>query len=443
MSGYESRFGENRLSRRRLLASTAGIAGGAFAAGCQTDIPADGARGTGSKGSDTVGKGAKVTLDQWYHQYGEKGVHEAVVRYASKFHKAHSKIGIEVGWQPGDYEGKLNTALLKRGPDVFEGHATVDRVQAGQIAPLDDLLTDELRKDFNPRVLERETVDGQLYAIPMVVDVGMIYYRKSMLAKAGVEPPETLDDLIAAAKKLTSGNTKGLFIGNDGGIGAMLQILPWSSGAAMLTDRAVAFDNEKTAAAYEKLVELNKSDSLLLGYTTNWYEGSAFIQGLCAMQWCGLWSMPIIQKELGDDFGVVSWPRMSQFDTGTPATFIGGWSELVNGKTKNMQQAKELVSWLWLEQEDIQTDFNLGYGFHVPPRTSSAQAAKPLQSGPAALAVEALDKYGQSTTPYWSGTMNTYLTNAVSNIVKKGANIESELGKAAEKCDSALQKMLK
>ncbi len=54
----------------------------------------------------------------------------------------------------------------------------------------------------------------------MIVDPQVIYYRKSLLDKAGIKPPETIDDLIAAAKELTTNKVKGIFVGNDGGLAA-------------------------------------------------------------------------------------------------------------------------------------------------------------------------------------------------------------------------------
>ncbi len=69
----------------------------------------------------------------------------------------------------------------------------------------------------------------------MIDDPQVIYYRKSLFEKAGIKPPETVDDLIAAAKELTTDKVKGIFVGNDGGAilgGPAI----WSSGGSLLTD---------------------------------------------------------------------------------------------------------------------------------------------------------------------------------------------------------------
>ena len=53
----------------------------------------------------------------------------------------------------------------------------------------------------------------------MIGDPQFIYYRKSMFQAAGItQTPTTFDELITVAKKLTTGNRKGLYIGNDGGV---------------------------------------------------------------------------------------------------------------------------------------------------------------------------------------------------------------------------------
>lgn len=186
------------ISRRALLA--AGVGGGLVTA-C---------------GSNTGrGGGSGPALSQWYHQYGEAGTQQAVQRYAA----AYKKADVGVQWRPGDYDQQTAAALLTdSGPDVFEGSPTLDQIQGGQVVDLTDLL-DGVRDDFNPAVLTPKTYEGKIWGIPQVIDMQLLYYRKSLLADAGVEPPTTLDALVDAAGKLTSSKVKGLFLGNDGGAG--------------------------------------------------------------------------------------------------------------------------------------------------------------------------------------------------------------------------------
>jgi multiple sugar transport system substrate-binding protein len=385
-------------------------------------------------------------LVQWYHQYGEAGTEEAVRRYAEQYTQENPNVEIEVVWQLGDYGQALNAALLTdEAPDVFEQNVpTLDQVRQGQIAPLDDLYTEEVRAGFNEVSLNAATIEGNIYWVKMIDDTGTIYYRKSLLEEAGVEPPESLDALIQAAQTLTSGRQKGLFVGNDGGISGLLGPLLWSAGGSFLNQEntAPAFNTERAAAAYTKLRELNQTDALLIGSPTDWWDPSAFTQNLSAMQWTGLWAMPQILREVGaEDVGVLPWPKSDE--EGTPSTFWGGWGECVFGKSQNLDAAKALVKWLWIDNTEIQQDWNLGYGFHVPPRTNAAESAEPLQDPPASEVVEFLHQYGVVTPPLWTGVMGTALQDAVAAIVRDGAEPKQALDAAAVLVQQELDRLLK
>ena len=412
------------MGRREFL-RVATYAGGALVAGC------------GPKGVP----GARVTLTQWYHQYGEKGTQDAVQRYAREYSRLQKDVAVQIVWVPGDYGTKLATALLTPGgPDIFEGQLTLPMVGAGQVATLDDLFTADVRADFNPKDLTANTVDGKLYALKVIDDLGLLYYRPSLLSKAGLKPPTTIDELIAVAKTLDSGDVKGLFIGNDGGVSALISLLPWSAGSDFLVDNKIVFNNPRSAASYTKLKELNDSGALLIGAPTDWWDPSAFTQGLAAMQWTGLWAYPAIKNALGDDVGAVPWPALDA--QGVPTTFSGGWSQMVNAQNPHVAEAKKYVKWLWLDNRVIQEDWCLAYGFHVPPRLSLARTAAPLRAPIPALAVKTLNAYGKFTPPVWNSAMGTVLTDAVTNIVKQGRPAGPELAAAASKCERELSRSL-
>jgi multiple sugar transport system substrate-binding protein len=420
------------FSRRHFLQSSgaamgAATLGSSFLAACA---------GTGGGTNNSL-----PTLAHWYHEYGETGTHAAVLRYA----KAYTKANVNVNWVQGTadlYPGKLQTALLgSNAPDVFElQNVSLSQVKAGLLEPLDDIIS-SVQSDFLPASLAPYTVNNHVYAIPMIGDPQFIYYRKSLFQAAGItQPPTTFDELISVAKKLTTGNRKGLYIGNDGGVTSLTYPLLWTIGDLISADNKISFNTDAVAASFEKLYELNKSKSLLIGAPTDWTDPSAFEQGLAAMQWCGLWAMPGITKALGDDFAIFPLPPVSS--QGKPATIAGGWAESVSAKGKNVTAAKAYVKSLWIDTESVQTDWNVGYGFHVPPRKSIAAKTTKLETGQAALAVTILNQYGHSKPPLWDAAMDTALTGAVSNIIKNGGNALSQLNQAATQCTKELQQLL-
>ena len=400
----------------------------------------------GGLGGCTRGGGSqngRVTLTQWYHQYGEEGTKDAVLRYAADYTVANPGVSIEIVWVPGDYITKLNTALLVAGgPDVFERDGlTIPMVSAGQVAPLDDLFTPAVRADFAPENIEANMVDGKVYGVRTVTDTGLIYYRPSILKKAGLQPPQTLDELIEVSRALVEPRRKGLFLGNDGGVGACASLALWSAGQEFLRDGKVAFNTPRTALAFEKLRELTESDAMLIGAPTDWWDPSAFNQGLAAMQWCGLWAYPAIKKEFGDDLGALPWPALDA--QGAPATFFGGWSQMVNARSPHLDEAKKYVKYLWIENEKVQRDWNLNYGFHVPPRQSVARAAQPLNEPVPAQAVKNLLDYGRILPPAWSSGMGTALSDAAVNIVKLRRPAAAQLASAAAKCERELERQFR
>ncbi|TDD17827.1 sugar ABC transporter substrate-binding protein [Kribbella turkmenica] len=394
-------------------------------------------RDTGQGGSS----GDKPALSQWYHQYGEAGTQQAVERYAKEYPDAT----VTVQWSPGDYDKKASTALLTdNGPDVFEygNGPTIDMIKGGQVVDLTDLLDDATKADFTPSLITRMMYQDKLYGIPQVTDMQLLVYRPSLLSAAGVRPPQTVDDLLAAAKALTDDKVKGLFVGNDGGVGILGGPALWSAGLDYLTeDNRFGFDDPAAAESLRKLRELFTSKSLLLGAPTDWAEPSAFTQGLTAMQFTGLWNLPAIEKALADDFGVLPWPKLNA-TTGEPSVPVGAYGSLVNATSKNVDAAEKFVKWLWVDQTDKQLDFAQAYGFHIPARKSLAGKADKLTSGPAADAVRFVNENGRAQTPLlWSPKSATAYSDALNRIIRNGSDPATEIKTVKAVAEAELERI--
>lgn len=412
------------ISRRRLLAGGASLAAtGALAAACGSN------NGRGGSG-----------LSQWYHQYGEAGTEQAVKRYAAAYHK--TKVTVE--WRPGNYDQQTAAALLtKSGPDVFEVNGpTLDQIQGGQVVDLTDLFSDSVKADFNQAVLAPKIHQGRIWAIPQVIDMQMLYYRKSLLDDAGVRPPQTLDELVDAAKALTRKKVKGLFLGNDGGAGVLGGTPLYAAGLSLVTDDGkVGFDDPAAATCLGKLHQLYADKSLLLGAPSDWSDPAAFTQGLTAIQWSGLWALPQVRKALGDDFGVLPFPADGKH--GRPSVPVGAYGAAVSARSKHRAEGKAYLKWLWIDRTDYQEDFALSYGFHIPSRISLAKKAEKLKSGPAADAVQFTTEHGYAQPLLWTPASQTAYQDALNRIIKSGANPSSELHKVVSKTRSELQRVQK
>ncbi|MGH7910430.1 MAG: ABC transporter substrate-binding protein [Candidatus Dormibacteraceae bacterium] len=423
-----------KIDRRRFMLGAATLATTAGLAACGTSLG-------GSSGSGGGNSGAKVTLTQYYHEYGEAGTEQAVKRYAQEYTSKHKNVTINVEWVPGTYATKLNTALAgPNPPDIYETTPTLQMVEAKQCAPLDDLYTSAEKADMFANVLAANTINGHIYGAKIVTDVGLLYYRKSMLKSAGVKPPTTTDELVTAARKLTSGKVKGLFAGDDGGVAALYELLIQANGVDLITNNKVAFATPAAAEALQALVQLNQQGSVLTGYQPDYLEPNAFNNGLCAMQWTGLWVMP--ELTVGDDYGVLPFPAVSS--AGKPVTFLGGWSECVYGKGPHVDEAKKFVQWLWIKNKQAQLQFNTAYGYHLPGFKSVAKQAQSgkLNKPQAKAAIEILDKYGVYSPPSWDTDINTTYTNAVAAIVQNRQSTAQALA-TLQQAQSQAQSQLK
>jgi len=334
----------NPFARSHTRRGFLGLAGSVALAGLATAACGSNT-GRGATGSGS----ASAAIQQWYHQYGEAGVEQAVRSYAAAYKAAQ----VQVGWKIGDYASLITTALENSPvPDIFEQQVKINWVRADQVVALDDVIA-PVKDDFTPSVLAGHTVAGHVYGIPQAVDTQVLFYRKSLLQQAGVQPPSTVAELVSAAQALTKGGVKGLFVGNDGGVGVLAGPLLWSVGLDYLHEDtsgnySVGFDDPRAATAMSALHTLNNNGSLLLGAPTDWSDPSAFTQELTAMQWTGLWNIPAIKQKFGDDFGVLPFPKFD--NSGAVSVPVGAYGSMINAKSRHVDEAKAFVKWLWIDQ---------------------------------------------------------------------------------------------
>ncbi|MBV9355995.1 MAG: ABC transporter substrate-binding protein, partial [Chloroflexi bacterium] len=85
----------------------------------------------------------------------------------------------------------------------------IDVIWPGQLAPNLLDLTQSLAteaKNHYPNIIENNTIDGKLVAIPWFGDVGMLYYRSDLLKKYNFNnPPATWDELGQQATAIMNG----------------------------------------------------------------------------------------------------------------------------------------------------------------------------------------------------------------------------------------------
>ena len=81
--------------------------------------------------------------------------------------------------------------------------------QAGYFYPIDDFLADPAMNaegfsgaSYIPGILAQGNYDGVQYCVQDFISTVLLAYRKDLFDAAGIAPPETLDDIVAAAQAL-------------------------------------------------------------------------------------------------------------------------------------------------------------------------------------------------------------------------------------------------
>ncbi|MGH7544574.1 MAG: extracellular solute-binding protein, partial [Gemmatimonadota bacterium] len=131
--------------------------------------------------------------------FGAEG--ELLVGQIARFTEVRPDIRVEFRVTPdaADQRHQLYVQWLSargRDPDILwlDVIWTPEFAGAGWILPLDRFGPDP--GAFFPSVVEANSWQGRLYALPLFVDVGMLYWRTDLMRS----PPATLDELARVAR---------------------------------------------------------------------------------------------------------------------------------------------------------------------------------------------------------------------------------------------------
>ena len=187
---------------------------------------------------------------------------------------------------------------------------------------------------------------GKNYGLPFFSNATALYYNEAMLGAAGVKPPATWNELMAAAKKLTTPDHFGFCmsgIGTEEGTFTFLPFL-WSTGSDLQTFGDAG--SVKALAFWQSLF----TSKVVSRAAVNWSQGDVyqqFIAQKCAMMINGPWQLPNFKNDkVSFKWNVSGWPR-DQY----PVSILGG-EDIALGNGPNVPAAWKFVSWL-IEPENL------------------------------------------------------------------------------------------
>jgi trehalose/maltose transport system substrate-binding protein len=253
------------------------------------------------------------------------------------------------------------------------GNADIDVYQTDVIwAPqLADQFLDltAAAKDVAPlhfkSIIESQTVNGKLVALPAFTDAPALYYRKDLLEKYKQAVPKTWDEMAAVAKVVQDGERAagnkdiwGFVFQGNAYEGLTCDALEWvkSSGGGQIieADGSISINNPKAAAALDRVKGWvgTISPPGVLAYQEEeargvWQTGNAVFM----RNWPYAYSLGNDDKSaVKGKFDVTTLPTATAAD-GSAAT-LGGWNVAVSKYSKAPDEAIKLA--LYISSPDFQ-----------------------------------------------------------------------------------------
>lgn len=213
----------------------------------------------------------------------------------------------------------------------------------------------EAAKDHFPRIVENNTVDGALVAMPWFTDAGLLYYRTDLLDKYGYSPPKTWDELEETAAAIQEGERAA---GNADFVGFVWQgnayegltcdALEWIAssygGTIISPDKVITVNNENAIAAVDKAagwvgtISPKGVTAFQEEEARNMWQGgnAAFMRN-----WPYCYSLSMGENSaVVDKFDVCPLPSI---DGKGGAAALGGWQLAVSKYSENPEVAADVV----------------------------------------------------------------------------------------------------
>jgi multiple sugar transport system substrate-binding protein len=244
---------------------------------------------------------------------------------------------------------------------------------AGWLLDISNLITPEELTVFSPRDIEAGKYARKLYRIPIRSDVGMLYYREDLLNAAGIKPPETFADLIAASQSLQkSGKVNWGYVWQgrqyEGLVAMFVEILQGFGGFWVKPNTLeVGLDRPETLQAIAFLRDTIHAGVSPPGVTTYQEEETRrlFQSGQVAFLRSWPYAWPLANQPDSPIAGKIAIKPMVSTPGQNGGACLGGWGLGIAKSSKHPKEAWEAIK--YFTSPDVQKQLILQAGY-VPSR---------------------------------------------------------------------------
>lgn len=295
---------------------------------------------------------------------------------------------------------------------------------------------------FSAGKLADSTVDGKNYGVPFDNGATIMAIRKDMVEAAGLTVDDfkdtTWSDFIEKAKKVVEKNNVPMLT-SSGGSEIVIEMLQSAGASPMVDGKVDLVGNEalkKSIETYKQLID----EKIMVDYT-DWDQYIASMnKGTAAGVIQGCWIMSSIQaaEEQSGNWAIVDMPKLDGIEGATNYANCGGASWAVSSNCKNTDLAFDFLKSTFGESVELYDDL-------LP---NAGAIASYLPTAESEVYNEASDFYGGQTVykdivdfagkvpgidygAYYSD-IRSALTDAITNVVQNGADIDSEIKNAQD-----------
>lgn len=275
-------------------------------------------------------------------------------------HPEVTDVTLNSGGTITDGLGRLNNAVLAGDQiDVIlcaANPVNTSYARLGLIAPVDDLVQ-SMGDRFIDGAVSNFTVGGKVWGVPVsAVNVTTFFYNKDLFAKAGITPPATYEEFVAAGPKLAA---LGVIPVVHQGKNAWMWPLYYMSALAETTGNQQLDLVERTLRGEAKFTDAPSLEALKL--TKGWVTDglldpqsneldeeamkSVFYSGRAAAYFGGSWDVPGLTANATFEWGVFKFPKY-QTQPGTPVAYGGAETGLcVSSASKHPDLARAFIAY--------------------------------------------------------------------------------------------------
>ncbi|WP_461822762.1 ABC transporter substrate-binding protein [Blautia stercoris] len=295
---------------------------------------------------------------------------------------------------------------------------------------------------FSAGKLADSTVDGKNYGVPFDNGATIMAIRKDMVEAAGLTVDDfkdtTWSDFIEKAKKVVEKNNVPMLT-SSGGSEIVIEMLQSAGASPMVDGKVDLVGNEalkKSIETYKQLID----EKIMVDYT-DWDQYIASMnKGTAAGVIQGCWIMSSIQaaEEQSGNWAIVDMPKLDGIEGATNYANCGGASWAVSSNCKNTDLAFDFLKSTFAGSVELYDDL-------LP---NAGAIASYLPAADSEVYNEASDFYGGQTVykdivefagqvpgidygAYYSD-IRSALTDAITNVVQNGADIDSEIKNAQD-----------